>query len=102
MTPASLIRTNDVVSNRWKGSSGLRAVSPAATYGSCVEAVAVGHVSESTAYVMEGGGALANVFELEREPAIGRRSSARRVRHRGEKLPAFPARAVPVPTLMSH
>jgi hypothetical protein len=36
-----------------------------------IDAVAVGYVSESTAYVMEGGAALASVFELERERAIG-------------------------------
>jgi hypothetical protein len=52
------------------------AVSPAATYGSHVDAVAVGYVSESTAYVMEGGAAPASVIALERERTIGRAEAA--------------------------
>jgi len=52
------------------------AVSLAASRGAHVDAVAVGYVSESTAYVMEGGAALASVFELERERAMTRAQAA--------------------------
>jgi nucleotide-binding universal stress UspA family protein len=52
------------------------AVSLAASYGAHVDAVAVGYVSERTAYVMEGGAALATVFELERERAMARAETA--------------------------
>src|SRR5689334_22762199 len=52
------------------------AVSLAASHGAHVEAVATGYVSESTAYLMEGGAALATVFELERERAISRAEAA--------------------------
>lgn len=52
------------------------AVSLAAAYGAHVDAVAVGYVSESTAYVMEGGAALATVFELERDRAMARAETA--------------------------
>jgi hypothetical protein len=38
--------------------------------------VAVGYVSESTAYVMAGGAAPASVFALERERTIGRAEAA--------------------------
>jgi len=52
------------------------AVSLASTYGAHVDAVAIGYVSESTAYVIEGGAALASVFELERERAMTRAEAA--------------------------
>jgi nucleotide-binding universal stress UspA family protein len=52
------------------------AVSLATTYDSHIDAVAVGYVSESAAYVMEGGAALASVFELERERAVTRAAAA--------------------------
>jgi nucleotide-binding universal stress UspA family protein len=52
------------------------AVSLAASHGAHVDAVAAGYVSESTAYVMEGGAALATVFELERERAMSRAEAA--------------------------
>jgi hypothetical protein len=62
--------------------------------------VAVGYVSESTADVMEGGAALASVFALERERAIGRAEAA---------LGEIKAQAAGIccacracPTLMSH
>lgn len=51
-------------------------VSLAATYGLHVDAVAVGYVSTSTAYVMEGGAAVAAVFEIERENAMERAKAA--------------------------
>lgn len=51
-------------------------VSLAAVHGAHVDAVAIGFVSESTAYVMEGGAALASVFELERERAVTRAEAA--------------------------
>jgi nucleotide-binding universal stress UspA family protein len=52
------------------------AVSLAAAYGAHVDAVAIGYVSESAAYVIEGGAALASVFELERERAMARAEAA--------------------------
>ena len=75
-------------------------MSLAATYGSHVDAVAVGYVSESTAYVMAGGAAPASVFALERERTIGRAEAA---------LGEIKAQAAGIccacracPTLMSH
>ncbi len=51
-------------------------VSLAAAHGAHLDAVAIGYVSTSTAYVMEGGAAVAAVFELERERAIERAEAA--------------------------
>jgi len=52
------------------------AVSLAVACRAHVDAVAVGYVSESTAYLMDGGAALASAFEIERERAIGRAEAA--------------------------
>jgi nucleotide-binding universal stress UspA family protein len=52
------------------------AVSLAAACRAHVDAVAVGYVSESTAYLMDGGAALASAFEIERERAIRRAEAA--------------------------
>jgi nucleotide-binding universal stress UspA family protein len=52
------------------------AISLAAAYGAHIDAVAIGYVSESAAYVVEGGAALASVFELERERAMPRAEAA--------------------------
>jgi nucleotide-binding universal stress UspA family protein len=52
------------------------AVSLAAKFGAHLDAVAVGYVATSTAYVMEGGAAIAAVFEMERERAVERAESA--------------------------
>lgn len=51
-------------------------ISLAATFGAHVEAVAVGYVATSTAYVVEGGAAVAAVFEMERDRAAARAEAA--------------------------
>ncbi len=51
-------------------------VSLAAAHGAHLDALAIGYVSTTTAYVMEGGAAVAAVFELERERAIERAEAA--------------------------
>ncbi|MDF0579635.1 universal stress protein [Bradyrhizobium yuanmingense] len=51
-------------------------VSLAAKLNAHLDAVAVGYVATSTAYVMEGGAAVAAVFELERERAVERAEAA--------------------------
>ncbi len=51
-------------------------VSLAAGLGSHLDAVSVGYVATSTAYVMEGGAAVAAVFEMERERAVERAETA--------------------------
>ncbi|MBR0908168.1 MULTISPECIES: universal stress protein [Bradyrhizobium] len=51
-------------------------VSLAAHLNAHLDAVAVGYVATSAAYVMEGGGAAAAVFELERERAMERAEAA--------------------------
>ena len=51
-------------------------VSLAAAHGAHLDALAIGYVSTSTAYVMEGGAAVAAVFELERERAVERAEAA--------------------------
>lgn len=51
-------------------------VSLAASLGAHLDAVSVGYVATSTAYVMEGGAAVAAVFEMERERAVERAGSA--------------------------
>jgi nucleotide-binding universal stress UspA family protein len=52
------------------------AVSLAAGFGAHLDAVSVGYVATSTAYVMEGGAAVAAVFEMERERAVERAETA--------------------------
>lgn len=52
------------------------AVSLAAHLNAHLDAVAVGYVATSAAYVMEGGAAVAAVFELERERAVARAEAA--------------------------
>jgi hypothetical protein len=44
----------------------------AAPFNAHLDAVAIGYVATSAAYVMEGGAAVAAVFELERERAVVR------------------------------
>lgn len=51
-------------------------ISLAATLNAHVDAVAIGYVASSTAYVMEGGAAVAAVFEMERERAVERAEAA--------------------------
>ncbi|MDF0518513.1 universal stress protein [Bradyrhizobium yuanmingense] len=51
-------------------------VSLAANLNAHLDAVAVGYVATSAAYVMEGGAAVAAVFELERERAVERAEAA--------------------------
>ena len=51
-------------------------ISLAASLNAHVDAVAVGYVASSTAYVMEGGAAVAAVFEMERERAVERAEAA--------------------------
>jgi nucleotide-binding universal stress UspA family protein len=52
------------------------AVSLAAAYSAHLDAVAIGYVSESTAFVMDGGAAVASVIEMERERALKRAEAA--------------------------
>jgi nucleotide-binding universal stress UspA family protein len=51
-------------------------ISLAAGLNAHVDAVAVGYVATSSAYVMEGGAAVAAVFEMERERAVERADAA--------------------------
>lgn len=51
-------------------------ISLAAGLNAHVDAVAVGYVATSAAYVMEGGAAVAAVFEMERERAVERAEAA--------------------------
>ena len=51
-------------------------ISLAAALNAHVDAVAIGYVASSTAYVMEGGAAVAAVFEMERERAVERAEAA--------------------------
>ncbi|MCG2641557.1 MULTISPECIES: universal stress protein [Bradyrhizobium] len=51
-------------------------ISLAAGLNAHVDAVAVGYVASTTAYVMEGGAAVAAVFEMERERALERAEAA--------------------------
>ncbi|MFB6416258.1 MULTISPECIES: universal stress protein [Bradyrhizobium] len=51
-------------------------ISLAARFNAHLDAVAVGYVATSAAYVMEGGAAVAAVFELERERAVERAEAA--------------------------
>ncbi|TPQ38166.1 universal stress protein UspA [Bradyrhizobium guangdongense] len=51
-------------------------ISLAANLNAHLDAVAVGYVASSTAYVMEGGAAVAAIFEMERERAMERAGTA--------------------------
>ena len=51
-------------------------ISLAAQFNAHLDAVAIGYVATSAAYVMEGGAAVAAVFELERERAVERAEAA--------------------------
>jgi hypothetical protein len=51
-------------------------ISLAANLNAHIDAVAVGYVATSAAYVMEGGAAVAAVFEMERERAVERAEAA--------------------------
>lgn len=51
-------------------------ISLAASLNAHVDAVAVGYVASTAAYVMEGGAAVAAVFEMERERALERAEAA--------------------------
>jgi nucleotide-binding universal stress UspA family protein len=59
------------------------AISLAAKLNAHVDAVAVGYVASSAAYVLDGGAAVATVFEMERERAMERAEAALAV-FRGE------------------
>jgi nucleotide-binding universal stress UspA family protein len=52
------------------------AVSLAKAYNAHLDAVAIGYVSESTTYVMDGGAAVVSVLEMERERAMQRAEAA--------------------------
>lgn len=51
-------------------------ISLAATLNAHVDAVAIGYVASSTAYAIDGGAAVAAVFEMERERAVERAEAA--------------------------
>ncbi|MBR0821577.1 universal stress protein [Bradyrhizobium liaoningense] len=51
-------------------------ISLAARLNAHIDAVAVGYVASSTAYVLDGGAAVAAVFEMERERAVERAEAA--------------------------
>ena len=51
-------------------------ISLAAKLNAHIDAVAVGYVASSAAYIMEGGAAVAAVFEMERESALERAEAA--------------------------
>lgn len=51
-------------------------ISLGAAFGAHVEAIAAGYIRASTAYVVEGGAAVAAVFEMERERALERADAA--------------------------
>lgn len=51
-------------------------ISLAAKLNAHIDAVAIGYVASSAAYVMEGGAAVAAVFEMERERAVERAEAA--------------------------
>jgi len=51
-------------------------ISLAANLNAHLDAVAAGYVATSTAYVMDGGAAVASVFEMERERAVERAETA--------------------------
>jgi len=51
-------------------------ISLAAHFNAHLDAAAVGYLAASAAYVMDGGAALAAVFELERERAVERAETA--------------------------
>jgi nucleotide-binding universal stress UspA family protein len=51
-------------------------VSLAATYAAHLDAMAIGYISNSAPYVVEGGAAVAAVFEFERERAVERAEAA--------------------------
>lgn len=60
-----------------------------------VDAVAVGYVSESTAYLMDGGAALASAFEIERERASAAPRPRSACSKRKQELLAFRTPAGP-------
>jgi len=76
------------------------AVSLAAGFNAHLDAVSVGYVATSAAYVMEGGAAVAAVFEMERERAVERAETALTVfeteaRHAGISYGCHPVGAIP-------
>lgn len=76
-------------------------VSLAARLNAHLDAVAVGYVATSAAYVMEGGAAVAAVFELERERAVERAKTALAVfkseaMNAGVSCDCHPLGAIPV------
>ncbi|WP_441234400.1 universal stress protein [Bradyrhizobium sp. 930_D9_N1_4] len=76
-------------------------ISLAAKLNAHIDAVAVGYVASSAAYIMEGGAAVAAVFELERERAMERAEAALEVfrsgaANAGISCTCHPLGAVPV------
>ena len=75
-------------------------ISLAANLNAHLDAVAVGYVASSTAYVMEGGAAVAAVFEMERERAMERAGTALSIfeseaKHAGIAYSCHPMGAIP-------
>jgi nucleotide-binding universal stress UspA family protein len=75
-------------------------ISLAANLNAHLDAVAVGYVASSTAYVMEGGAAVAAVFEMERERAMERAGTALSIfeseaKHAGIAYSCHPIGAIP-------
>ncbi|MBB4371870.1 nucleotide-binding universal stress UspA family protein [Bradyrhizobium sp. cir1] len=75
-------------------------ISLAAGLNAHLDAVAVGYVATSTAYVMDGGAAVAAVFEMERERAMERAETALTVfeteaKHAGIAHACHPLAAIP-------
>jgi hypothetical protein len=76
-------------------------ISLAANLNAHIDAVAVGYVATSVAYVMEGGAAVAAVFEMERERAVERAEAALAVfrseaANAGVSCTCHPLGAIPV------
>ncbi|MGY8668289.1 universal stress protein [Bradyrhizobium sp. UFLA05-109] len=88
------------------------AVSLAAGFNAHLDAVSVGYVATSTAYVMEGGAAVAAVFEMERERAVERAETALTVfeteaghagiSHHCHPVGAIPAEAIDMVGVMAR
>lgn len=75
-------------------------ISLAASLNAHLDAVSVGYVATSTAYVMEGGAAVAAVFEMERERAMERAATALSIfeseaKHAGIAFSCHPIGAIP-------
>ncbi|AJA64930.1 universal stress protein [Bradyrhizobium japonicum] len=76
------------------------AIALAAKLNAHVDAVAVGYIASSTAYVLDGGAAVAAVFEMERERAVERAEAALAIfqseaRNAGISCTCHPLGAIP-------